>query len=47
MKLYETIVTDCDECLGHGYIFWGGREDYHVQQCECFDGSLFLDGENL
>ena len=26
---------NCDECHGHGVIFWGNNEDYDVEPCEC------------
>ena len=25
----------CDECYGHGVIFYGDANDYSVEPCEC------------
>jgi hypothetical protein len=26
---------NCDECYGHGVIFYGDNDDYAVEPCEC------------
>jgi hypothetical protein len=26
---------NCDECHGHGVIFYGDNDDYGVEPCEC------------
>jgi len=26
---------NCDECYGHGVIFYGDDNDYGVEPCEC------------
>ena len=26
---------DCSECHGHGLIFHGDNNDYHVEPCQC------------
>jgi len=31
----SVLTIKCGECLGHGLIFFGDNEDYHVEGCEC------------
>jgi len=26
---------NCDECYGHGVIFYGDNDNYSVEPCEC------------
>jgi len=26
---------NCDECYGHGVIFYGDNDDYSIEPCEC------------
>ena len=47
MKAIQTLSYACDSCNGYGYIYWGGSQDYAVEKCQCSDGSLFTEGENL
>lgn len=35
-KMINSLTRiNCDECHGHGVIFWGNDEDYDVEPCEC------------
>ena len=31
----------CDECNGHGYLFFGDSEDYHTEPCDCLEVKQF------
>lgn len=33
IKSVERI--NCDECYGHGVIFYGDDETYDIEPCEC------------
>jgi hypothetical protein len=34
--MINSVMTfACDECDGHGVIFWGNDLDYDVEPCNC------------
>jgi hypothetical protein len=43
----SVLTIDCQDCLGHGVIFFGNDNDFDCEPCDCVDdGSLFRNGEN-
>lgn len=37
----SVLTVPCNDCLGHGYLFFGNGEDYHCEPCDCVDGGEF------
>jgi len=36
IKMINSIERiNCDECYGHGVIFYGDNDDYGIEPCEC------------
>jgi hypothetical protein len=33
---------NCDECYGHGVIFYGDNDDYAVEPCECIGSEVII-----
>jgi hypothetical protein len=31
----SVMSVPCNDCLGHGYIFFGNDKDYHTEPCDC------------
>jgi len=34
-KMKDSVILDCADCGGRGYIYWGLKPEFDVKTCDC------------